>query len=38
MKYQKFKNFPPKVMPTQHTFDINIYQLPSCVTTQYLAD
>ena len=30
--------FSPNVIPTRHTFDIHIYQLSYCVTTQYLAD
>ena len=27
-----------QLMPTLHTFDICIYQSPSCVTTKYLID
>ena len=38
MEYQKLQKKSPKLMLTRHTFDIRIYKLPCCATTQYLVD
>ena len=38
MECQKNKQFPPKLMLTQQTFDTHIFQFPSMFPTEYLVD